>query len=56
MEKSQQRDSVAGLVLMVAVFLNAIILEQAFTVNAEWYNGMYISLPVFGIALMINNK
>jgi hypothetical protein len=56
MEKSQEKSSAAGLLLMFAVLVNAIILEQAFTVSSEWYNGMYISLPMFGFALMINNK
>ncbi len=56
MEKSQEKSSTAGLLLMVAILLNAIILEQAFTVSSEWYNGMYFSLPMFGFALMANNK
>lgn len=56
MEKSQAKSSAAGLLLMFAVLLNAVIIEQGFTVNSEWYNGMFFSLPIFGFALLINNK
>jgi hypothetical protein len=59
MNKKENQASVAGGILLILVFLNAVILKTAFIKNENWYIALLITLPLAlaaGIKLYAEKK
>jgi len=51
-----KNNALAGMVLIVLVFLNSVILETALTYNTNWYWLLVITLPLLIISLLSRKK
>lgn len=40
-----------GLIVLIAVIINAIVLRNGFIISAEWYWGLCFTIPVLAMAL-----
>ena len=45
-----------GLLVLLLVFINGIILKIAFVQNPNWYNALYITLPLLFAAILFKQK
>jgi hypothetical protein len=54
MHRNQKKVSVGGLVIFFLVLLNAVVLQQGLTADPLWYKGVYVTLPLLGIAIFIS--
>lgn len=43
--------STTGAILIIAVIINAIVMRNGFTIDAEWYWGLCFTVPVLLVAL-----
>ena len=51
MERNQKHNSLSSIILLVLVFVNAIVLRTAYTVNEKWYWALLVTLPLLLIAI-----
>lgn len=52
MSRNQQKTSAGGAMTLLAVFLNAIILEQGISQDKRWYTMLFITIPLLLISFI----
>jgi len=48
--------SIGGMLTVALIIINAVILETAAVKNAQWYNALWVSLPLLAIAIFLVRK
>ena len=56
MSRNQQKTSAGGAMTLLAVFLNAIILEQGISQDKSWYAMLFITIPLLLISFIGSNN
>jgi hypothetical protein len=46
--------SVYGMLILIAVFMNAIVLKNALTIHENWYRMLFVTLPLLLLALLLS--
>ena len=49
----QNKNTSNGLVVLILIFLNAIVLQQGFISNTNWYRIMAVTCPVLLLSLTL---
>jgi hypothetical protein len=52
MKRSRSATTVSGIVMLLAVLLNTVVLEQGYVSNSKWYYLLVITLPLLLITAM----
>ena len=56
MHRNQDKISVANIVILLLVFINAIVLQQGFVSHPKWYSLLYITIPLLVICMFSSRK
>lgn len=51
-----QPGSIYGMFAVVLLIINAVILETALAKNADWYNALWVTLPLFVVAICLHKR
>lgn len=52
MSTNNEKISISGYTGLILIFINAAILKHAFTVNEQWYNVLFVTLPILLLFIM----
>ena len=53
MHRNQSEVSAVGIVVLFVALLNVIIIRQGFVANAEWYQLLYVTVPLLLLLLLV---
>ena len=53
---NNQPVSISGMLAVALLLMNAVILEMALVKNADWYQALWITLPLMILALYQSKK
>lgn len=48
--------SAPGMIVTILIFLNAIIVRSAFTINDKWYWALFVTVPLLVFAISYFNQ
>lgn len=52
MSRNNEKISISGYTGLILIFINSVILKHAFTVNEQWYNVLFVTLPILLLFIM----
>ena len=56
MSNKEKNTSVSGITMLLLVFLNALIIKNAFIQDEKWYIALVITLPLLLVAVLFNRQ
>jgi hypothetical protein len=56
MHRNQNKVSVVGGLVLLLFILNAVVLERGLVSDPRWYRVLYLTIPLFLIAVLLTRK
>jgi len=53
---SQKKSSAGGAMMLFLMLLTAVALEEAFVSNPNWYNVLYVTVPLLLILYLVSRR